>query len=78
VRARSAQHEQYGLLVFAVGLARALRRAGDVPQHVGAQRAAGAPFAGALGIGEHAQRLAGGDRGARGLSHTSLRRLLGG
>jgi len=31
-----------------------------------------------LGIGDHAQRLAGGDRGARGLGHTSLRGLFSG
>jgi hypothetical protein len=35
-------------------------------------------LAGVLGIGDHAQGRACGDRGTRGLGHTSLRRFLGG
>jgi hypothetical protein len=67
-----------GLAYAAVGLALALRRAGDVPQHVRAQRPAGAQLAGALGIGDRTQCRACGDRGARGLGHTSLRGLFSG
>jgi hypothetical protein len=60
------------------GLALALRRAGDVPQHIHAQRAPCAQLPAALGVGDRTQCRAGDDRGTRGLGHTSLRRLLGG